>query len=164
MKNFFAILIATVICLAALPQAKAQYQSGYALTTLISGGTNNIAAGSGGVAATNQYTNLVMVANRSEYLVFGAKYNFHAAPVGGTPSLTFRIQRSIDGSNWESQYGGSTFGATGFHVFTANGATNACVAITNLTVAGMPYFRIVAVENTNSAVVTNLTVWYGVKR
>lgn len=171
MKNFkIRIFLCALLSLATLaltltpPKAQAQWANGYAPITLIGGGTNNIAAGSSGVATTNVYTNLTMVVNRSEYFTLGVNYNFTAAPVGATPTIVLRLQRSFDGSHWESQFGGSGPGATGFHVFTINGATNDCTAMTNLTAAGTAFYRIVAIENTNSAPVTNLTVVYGVKR
>ena len=115
------------------------------------GGTNNISA-----TATNTYTNLWWDASGYTTVGFAVNYNFTLAPVGVTPSVPFLIQRSIDNTNWESQ--GPLL------VFTANGATNNCTALTNFTVGGTPFYRIFAAQNTNSAAVTNLQISVSLKR
>jgi hypothetical protein len=158
MNYFNSIFMTAVLAAAAfvfLPApAEAQQFTGYAYQQILGLGTttNNVAA-----TATNTYqaNSGVIVATRQEYLPVAVKYSYHAAPVGGTPSVVLRLERSVDNSNWET---------TPFHVLTASGATNTCTWMTNLTVGGMPYFRISTIENTNSAVITNLQFYYGLKR
>lgn len=152
--KFLAILAAVAL---ALPAFSAQYES-YTTVTLISGGTNNVAAGAAGVAATNLYTGIGPIRTPySEYLPLQISYNFHAAPVGTLPTVLFKFQRSVDGSNWESH--------TNLLTLTVSPVvTNSIVWVTNLTVAGYANLRLHSVENTNSAVLTNLTVKYGIKR
>lgn len=157
MTNFKSIFWAVVAVAAVfLPAAvEAQQFTGYAYQQILGAGTttNNVAN-----AATNTYeaNSGLIAATRQEYLPIALKYSFHTAPVGGTPSVTVRLQRSLDNSNWES--------AAPLHVLLANGATNTCTWVTNFNVGGMPYFRIATIENTNSAVITNIQVYYGLKR
>lgn len=133
----------------ALMPARAQW-AGY--SDILAGGTNFVPN-----VATNTYTNLTAYvdATRQEYVAIGLQYKFHTAPVGATPSVTMRLQRSFDGTNWES---------TAQHVLLANGVTNTCTWFTNLHSQGIPYYRLQTVENTNSAVITNVFLWYGTKK
>lgn len=143
-------LLAGACALLAPAGAHAQQYFGFGSTTLITGGTNNIAAG-----ATNVYTNVVISPTRSEYLAFSVNYNFTVAPIGVTPTVTLRLQRSLDNSNWE---------ATPAVILSPNGATNNVVWVTNIVAGSVPYYRVSGVENTNSSAVTNFALLWGVKR
>jgi hypothetical protein len=144
-----ALALAVFALLVTPPAAEAQYV-GNGFDTIVNGGTNNIAAG-----ATNVYTNSIISPVKSEYLAVGVGYNFTVAPIGVTPTATLRLQRSLDGSNWES---------TPFHVLSPNGATNSVVWVTNFVIGASQYFRVSGVENTNSSAITNFTIWYALKR
>lgn len=145
------LTLGVLACVAFVASAPAQQYERYAYTTVLSGGTNNVALNS-----TNTYNTGAITTTLQEYLPIQIKYKFHEAPVGATPSVTVRLQRSLDNSNWES--------SGPLHVLLANGATNTCTWVTNINCAGIPYWRISTIENTNSAVITNVTVLYGTKR
>lgn len=149
--NKLKILALSLATLAFAVSTPAQQYERYAYTTILSGGTNNVA-----VNSTNTYNSGAITTTLQEYLPLAITYTFHTAPVGATPSVTVRLARSIDNSNWES--------SGPLHVFLANGATNTCTALTNITAGGLAYWRINTIENTNSAVITNIIVRYGTKR
>jgi hypothetical protein len=121
------------------------------LSTVISGGTNNVAT-----VATNTYA-AVLAPVRSEWMAVMVKYTFVAAPVGVTPTVTLRFARANDASNYENI---SSLPIS----LSSQGATNTCIYFTNVVVQGVPYFKLTSIENTNSTAITNLTVSYSVKR
>lgn len=150
--KFWAVLLAAVTM--TIAPAVAQYEVG-GLTTCVTGDgvvTNFVPA-----VTTNTYgTNSGMIsANRQEYLPITVQYTFFTAPVGSTPTVKVRLGRSLDQIHWES---------VPFDVLTVTGATNTTTWITNITCAGIPFYRVEAIENTNSAVITNIGVWFGTKR
>ena len=144
------LLTVGILASMALSVSAQQYQR-YVYTELFAS-TNNVAA-----TATNTYGgNSPLIATPLQGdLPIQVKYNFFTAPVGATPSVTIRLQRSLDNSNWETNT---------LHVLLANGSTNACIWVTNITAAGIPYWRVYTIENTNSAVLTNFSLTYGTKR
>ena len=157
MKNKTPFLLLIPILILLSPILRADW-SGTKVFVIADGTTNVVAAGTGGVASTNYLTNITQTidCSRADTFSLAVTHNFHAAPVGVTPSLTLRLKRSMDGTNWESQ--------GPFFIFTACGATNNCTSVTNFTVGALPFWQVYAVENTNSAIVTNLAVSAGVKK
>lgn len=148
MSKFKSLLLLCVLCASAL-NSQAQWANGFAVTTIMNGGTNVVGL------TTNTYNAGVLTANRSEHLAIAVQYTFFAAPVGVTPTVILRLNRSLDGSNWETAVP---------IILTMSGATNTCTWVTNVVVGSVPYLRLQSIENTNSAVLTNVFLWAGVKR
>jgi len=146
MKFIKTILAAVALVAAfnvALPEAKAQTT----VNPIMNGGTNNVA-----VNSTNTYTaGALCIAEgaASQFTAIQISYAFHVAPVGDSPSVTFTLKRSLDNSNWEN---------TAFHTLLATGNTNTTIWITNLAPCSVPYLCVSEIRNTNSAVITNITV------
>src|SRR5438045_2215950 len=111
--------------------AQAQQYLTYGNSTILNGtnggSTTNVAA-----TATNTYTTAtVLSVPRSEHIGVGVRYDYLAAPVGVTPTVVFRLQQSLDNSNWET---------VPSYVLSANGGTNAGFTwVTNMTVKGTGY-------------------------
>lgn len=145
--NKFALIILS-LC-ASVATSSAQYVRGSSQTTVMDGGTNNVAN-----LATNTYAAGVIDATQQDHVAVALKYSFHAAPAGGTPAIVFRFASSVDGTIYET---------TPKWVITCSGATNTCIVITNLSTYAYPYLRLSTIENTNSAVITNVSIVYNIK-
>jgi hypothetical protein len=114
--------------------------------TLINGGTNNIPADT-----TNTYS---LVLGRFPGSVTAVAADIKLAGAG-TAGVLFTFQAGVDGSNWDTA---KTF------TLRANGnGTAVNTTITNFTVSGYPYLKLVSAANTNATAVTNLTVKYTIK-
>lgn len=142
-------LIGPVVVLFALLSIAAQYDFYGVQTTALNGGTNNIAA-----TSTSNY-NYLVVATRSEYIPF----QFSAALISGGTTLSnvfLNFQKSLDNSIWDTNY----------IVYTAQLGTNPLTScfVTNFTAAGVGYYRLVSIQNTNAVALTNVSFSYAIKR
>lgn len=145
--KFIRTILVTVALVAAFTVAAPDAKAQATINTIMSGGTNNVAA-----VATNTYTaGALCIAEgaASQFTAIQISYAFHAAPVGAAPSVQFTLKRSLDNSNWED---------TAFHTLLATGNTNTTIWLTNLAPCSVPYLCISEIRNTNSAVITNITV------
>jgi len=132
-----ALLTLLLLCVSTMANAQS-----YGVVTLISGGTNNVAA-----AATNTYTVPVMRLLQDEQI--GVFVSFKM-PVAGNSNCTVRFARSLNGTTWE----------TTPSLVVAATTTN---FITNLTFGATGYLRPSTVENVNAVALTNVTVSYSIK-
>lgn len=139
MKTLLRTLLAVAVLAASSTWLHAQ---SYGVNTVISGGTNNVAA-----TATNTYTLPVMNLRQDEQI--GVFISFKM-PVAGNSNCTVRFARSLNGTTWET---------TPSLVVTAT-TTNFC---TNLTFGAVGYLRPATVENVNIVALTNVTVSYSIK-
>lgn len=112
---------------------------------ILTGGTNNIF-----LATSNNYN-----------VPFSAAYSTKMAiamsavgPAGATSNLWFYVDRSVDNITWQTN--AITLGAAG------NGGF--LLAITNIDVGAMPYFRLRSIFNTNTVAFTNVTFSVTTKR
>jgi hypothetical protein len=113
---------------------------------LLNGGTNNVPAD------TTNAVNLVLGRFPGSVTAVGADIKLAGA---GTAGVLFTFQAGIDGSNWDTA---KTF------TLRANGnGTSVNTTITNFTVSGYPYLKLVSIANSNATAVTNLTVKYTIK-
>lgn len=130
------------MALLAVPQAHAQLD----ITVLMAGGTNNIAA-----STVRNYTNSIPVTRGSQFALMGVAT---AVSSGATSNAFLTIDRSVDGSNWE----------LGVHRLPiAINGTTALPSSTNWSVGAYGFYRVRAIENTNTVALTNLTIKYSVK-
>jgi hypothetical protein len=135
-------LLRTLLAVAVLAAPFALHAQSYGVVTVISGGTNNVAA-----TATNTYTLPVMNLRQDEQI--GVAISFKM-PVAGNSNCTVRFARSLNGTTWET---------TPSLVVTAT-TTN---FVTNLTFGATGYLRPATVENVNIVALTNVTVSYSIK-
>lgn len=144
------LLVVALATYAAFEASAGQYDTFANTATSFSGGTNVVGL------TTNSYTTQFIADSKlSEYVGITFKYTFFAAPVGVTPTVIARYQRSQDSTNWETAVP---------IVATMSGATNSVVWHTNIFVGASRYLRLNAIENTNSTVLTNVTLWWNIKR
>jgi hypothetical protein len=153
-KTIFQSLFAVVALLAFAAPAEAQTASGglrgfKGVTTLLSGGTNNVLAG-----ASNAYTATIQVPAADSFsLLLSAK------PVGtNVTTLTYTLQKSLDGTTWST--------TTPSTVALAGTVTNvAAVGVVNVQAGAIPYWRLTYIQNSETeGYATNLTVKYGFKQ
>lgn len=139
MKTILKIITGLALCL--------QSAFGYdTITTILTGGTNNISA-----ASTNSTLDVRMTATRSPYLTPQVTFALNGA---GTTAVVFKFDESVDGANWAP----STFTIS----VTPAGATSVS-GLTRQTVGASGYFRLRIVENPNASAVTNLLLRYSTK-
>jgi hypothetical protein len=147
MRSFRAVVLALVL-LPTLARAQVVF---YGPTTIIDGGTNNVAA-----TATNTYALRIDVPRATDLALY-----LSAKPLTtNIVTLAFSLQRSLDGVTADSTLPG---------VITLTGTTNSASPtrvnlVTNIATGGIPYYFLTAVGNTEGVAATNLTVSYGFKR
>lgn len=148
MKNLFKYTLAAAFVLVSHLTALAQGFSSYsAPITLLS--SQFIVGG-----ATSNYT-AVIDGRLSENIALELTSRSHATNAN---AYTVTIQRSIDGSNWDTTTAHMTWALTG------NG-TNSMRHLTNFTTLGYGYFRVVSIANANpDTTLTNLSMRYVIKR
>lgn len=142
MKKLFIAILSAVAVFAAVPQAEAQV---YGTTTLLDGGTNNVAT-----TATNAYTKLIVAEKRAEV---GLLLSFKGTGAD-TGVVTLVLQRSLDNSTWST--------TTQRYAVTANG-TSTVTFVTNVTAGAVGYLRVAAIENACTNAITNVVVKYSLK-
>lgn len=145
LRIFFSLLliVAFVFALSA-PVVQAQQ---YAVTTLLSGGTQNIAGG-----ATSNYNTTIGL---TKYAEVGVQTAFKLTGAG-TENIITTFEFGLDGSNWETI---KTYKWTN----AANGTT-LVVASTNIYMGSVGYLRLKSIVNGSSGeAVTNLLMQYSVK-
>lgn len=147
------VLFTLAFALFAVSSQAQQYNTWATNMTRFNGGTNTVALNSTSAVFTTQG---VIDAKFSEYVALGFYYNFLIAPVGGTPTVIARFQRSVDNVNWES--------ATNMVVLTMSGLTNGNTWVTNINMGSFRGLRLSTIENTNSTALTNVTLYYAIKR
>jgi hypothetical protein len=108
--------------------------------------TNTIPA-----ATTNSLTATVMDSTRVSEMALQINSRLGGA---GTSAVVYTVQKSVDGSRYVTAF---TLSAT------ANG-TNYVAVITNITTQAVPYWKVTQVENPNASAITNLAIYYGMKR
>ena len=152
MKKILCLLSVLAFSILALPLAAQADDIAYAgTTTLISGGTNNVAA-----TATNTYSLRIDVPRTREFAL-----QVSAKPiVTNVVTLSFRLYPSLDGT---------TSSSTEPVLVSLSGTTNAASPssvslITNITAGAVPYYILKPVGNTEGVAATNLTVKYGFKK
>jgi len=144
------LLCLCTIALATLASAQEIVWKG--ATTLLSGGTNNVAA-----TTTNTYTSLIIDCSRaSEFALYVS-----AKPRGSLSNivtLNLTLYPSLDGSTIANAAPAQTYTLTG----TTN-SSGVVIGITNVTVGSIPQYAITAIGNSEGLAVTNLTVAWGPK-
>lgn len=139
--NKFLVAIAATLILATGALKAQQYQTFSGATTLLTGGTNNVAA-----TATNTVHGAYRIdIPRSEYVVLEVSYT----PILSNAVIT--LSRGADVGLFETNR---------FIVWTVTGANT----MTNILAGGVPYYTINTIENTNSAALTNISFKYSFKR
>lgn len=141
MKRILSLIIAaaSVICASA---------ADYYYIPMTVNATNALAA-----TSTNSYTTQ-LVMDAQKYKEVGIAVSLKLTGAGTTPVI-FSVQESLDGSTWAT---------TPKHVFSVTPAGTAeRNVVTNITANAVGYFRISAIQNDNSAAVTNLSVVYSLK-
>jgi hypothetical protein len=149
MKKILCLL--SVLTVLALPLAGQAQESYAGTTTLISGGTNNVAA-----TATNTYSLRIDVPRTREFAL-----HVSAKPLTtNVVTLRFWLYPSLDGT---------TYSSTEPVIVSLSGTTNAASPssvslITNITAGPVPHYFLKPVGNTEGVASTNLTVKYGFKK
>jgi hypothetical protein len=145
MKIKFQIL--SLVCLFALVFAgpdNAQAQ-GYNIQTILSGGTNNIAANT-----LNTYGTSIPVV-RGSTVALQASFKLVGS---GTSGVNFLFNRSVDGVIWETNAITWTIAAT---------ATTTNAATTNITIGSTGFLMLNTSTNNNATATTNLLLKAGQK-
>lgn len=112
------------------------------LDTMVSGGTNNVAA-----TTTNTYTGPIFE-QRTGNLSIGMCLALDGA---GTTGVVLKLDRSVDGTNWVAG------GAVNRYLLTP-AATATVMLATNVSVGAVRFWRVGSVENDNATAVTNLII------
>ena len=130
----------TLLGLLAVTASAQQYQA----TTILNGGTNNVAA-----ATTNSSVAQIIGLTRFDSAVFEVNFKLTGA---GTSAVVYKIDESADGTNWVTN--------TRSLSVTANGGTTV-VGLTNFTVNSVGYLRWNVIEQPNANALTNhvVRVW-----
>jgi hypothetical protein len=143
-------LVGAGLALAPAGAEAQQYISGFSgLTTVMNGGTNNVAA-----TATNTYGNQFRIdVPKAEYVDL---YLSMALSGAGTSGVRFSLAQGADESTFETNN-------TYQFILLGNGTTPVNL-VTNINVGAIPYLKLMNVGNSNAVAVTNITVSYGFKR
>lgn len=142
-----AALAAALILLPALSHA--QNFLSYGTQSLLSGGTNNVAA-----ATTNTYSSVVNCHLQENV---GVALSF-AATGTNTSTIVFRLKPSLDATTTDNV-------GTAFDISVAANGTNTVSVVTNLSVGAIGYLVHTKVENPNAtSAITNVTLSYSLKK
>lgn len=148
-KRFSVFSVLSILCLALLGAATAQTIF-TGTTTLLSGGTNNVAA-----TATNSVSLRIDTPRASEFVL-----NVSARPRANATNfvdLYLVLYPSGDGS---------TIANVDAVVYRLTGTTNSSglvIGTESITAGAVPYYFITQIGNADAIAVTNLTVSYGAK-
>lgn len=148
MKKLFTIFALAVCAIAFAPiQAEAQV---YGDTTLLSGGTNNVAT-----TATNTYTGKNLILDKRTETGVLLSYRGNAADTG---NVTFVFQRAV-----EKSVADATWSTVVQRVVLAADGTNVVSVVTNLNAGAVGHLRLRYIENACTNAITNVVVKYSLK-
>lgn len=140
-------LLAAALCALATAVQAQQYETAYLSTTILAGGTNNLAS-----FATNTY-NLAVTATKWGDLALECQ--FKAAETGCASNIIVVLSKGSTATNRTTITGNQILWS-----IAANG-TSYAVGQTNVTLDNLGYLFVEAVRNANlsNVTVTNLTIW-----
>ena len=132
-------ILSVLLLLAAIVPTHAQYNLGSASVANINAATTNSSVG------------LVIAVPKGQTVAIQPKFQLAGA---GTTAVTFILDRSVDGSTWE----------TGFANFTITPAgTSVVTAVNTQTLGSVGYLRINEIRNPNASAINSMTVKWSQK-
>lgn len=148
MKNKLSVLLLSV-CLTALVFAVPEKAEAQNVQTILTGGTNVVAANTLLV-----YSNLPIIAVNAGSTI-GLQTSFKLVSGNGITNVQFRIDASIDNAMWHSN-------VILWGVAPTAAVTNSVT--TNITVGAWNFLRVNAITNGNDTILTNLILKASQKR
>ena len=134
MKKLIPLLLIAAIGMVAAP-----VKAGL-LSTTINGGTNNVAG-----ATTKTYGDTLTPVNSTSMALFVS----YSVISGGTSNNVVQLSNSLDNSHWNTNAASVTILSAGTATVTTN---------VNITVGGIPFWRVESFQNVNVAAITNLII------
>lgn len=148
MKKIFILSLLALVAFAFAPiNADAQV---YGDTTLMNGGTNNVAT-----TATNTYTGKNLVMEKRVETGVLLSYAGNAADTG---DVTFVFQRAV-----EQAVANATWSTVEQRVTLAANGTNTVSLVTNINAGAVGHLRLRYIENACTNAITNVVVKYSLK-
>lgn len=138
-------ILATFLALVLVPLCSAQVL--YSVQSFIDGGTNNVAA-----ATTNSYTHNIDVRKQDNACL---QISFAMVDTS-TTTIDLVLLKSLDASTWDTVDLKTI-------TLTADGTNTVC-CVTNLSTAGLGWYRLSTIANTSAVALTNLSFSYAIKR